>query len=432
MNDNIFALASAKGRSGIAVVRLSGPRAFEIANNIAGSLAAPRRPALRKLKNSDGTVIDEALVLGFEQGGSFTGESVIEFQCHGSPAVVSALLGALSDQEDTRLAEPGEFTRRAFDNGCLDLSQVEGLADLLEAETEAQRKQAYRIMQGELSVKVGAWRKDLVRAAALVEAAIDFADEDIPADVMPEATGLINSVRMDLTREISGSHIAERIRDGFEIAIVGPPNVGKSTLLNTLAGREAAITSEVAGTTRDVIEVRMDLDGLAVTLLDTAGLRESGDVVETLGIDLARKRATSADIRVFLTIGEPHLNLGVEMEPEDIVLRAKSDLRSSNGNHDISSISGAGIDRLIGRITDVLSKRSALALGAVRHRHRLAMERALVNLDQAVEEVESQIQQAELLAMELNAAITALSSLIGKVDVEDLLDEIFSSFCVGK
>ncbi|MCE8471849.1 50S ribosome-binding GTPase, partial [Rhodovulum sulfidophilum] len=224
------------------------------------------------------------------KGASFTGEDVVEFQCHGSPATVSALLSALGCIDGLRLAEPGEFTRRALENGVLDLAQVEGLGDLLEAETEAQRRQALRVLSGALGAKVDRWREALIRAAALLEATIDFADEDVPVDVTPEVTGLLDEVAASLRSEIDGVSVAERIRDGFEVAIVGPPNAGKSTLLNHLAGREAAITSEHAGTTRDVIEVRMDLDGLPVTFLDTAGLRESADEVETIGIARAVAR----------------------------------------------------------------------------------------------------------------------------------------------
>ncbi len=432
MGDTIYATATVKGRSGIAVVRLSGPSAFRIGGEISGGPLGIRRPSLRELTSRDKTIIDEAVVLGFAAGASFTGEDVVELQCHGSPAVIDALLFELASHADARLAEPGEFTRRALENGCLDLSQVEGLADLLEAETEAQRKQAFQIMQGGLSDKVEGWRQDLIRAAALVEATIDFADEDVPVDVSPEVLSLVSSISSDLDQEIKGSFVAERIRDGFEVAIIGPPNAGKSTLLNTLAGREAAITSEIAGTTRDVIEVRMDLDGLAVTLLDTAGLRDSDDQIEGLGIDLARRRAKTADIRVFLTDGNRLSGLGLEPEADDIVVLGKSDLREAAGEEDISGKSGFGVDRLVDRISQVLSQRSALAQSAIRQRHRLAMERAVQSLAAAKLLLDSTSTKPEFLAMELNSATTDLSSLIGKVDVEDLLDEIFASFCLGK
>ncbi|HHC29859.1 MAG TPA: tRNA uridine-5-carboxymethylaminomethyl(34) synthesis GTPase MnmE, partial [Rhodobacterales bacterium] len=243
--DTIFALASARGRAGVAVIRISGPEATRACQKLCGSV--PSQRGLRKIRGASGEVLDEALVLVFDQGRSFTGENIVELQVHGSTAVVEAVLRRLEGLDNLRLAEPGEFTRRALENGRLDLAQVEGLADLIEAETEAQRVQAQRVLSGALGQKAEGWRADLIRAAALLEATIDFADEDVPVDVSPEVLALIESVSGTLRIERDGVGIAERIRDGFEVAIVGPPNAGKSTLLNALAGREAAITSEVAG-----------------------------------------------------------------------------------------------------------------------------------------------------------------------------------------
>ena len=295
----IFAQASAAGKAGVAVVRISGPQAFSAASQLCGSLPAPRQAGLRRLRSAAGEVLDEALVLCFSEKASFTGEETVELQTHGSVAVVNALLAELGTVDGLRLAEPGEFTRRALANGRLDLAQVEGLADLIASETEAQRQQALRLFSGGLGDLAAHWRERLIRASALLTVTIDFADEEVPVDVSPEVLELIAEVQTAMQAQVDGFGAAERIRTGYEVAIVGPPNVGKSTLLNALAGRDAAITSEVAGTTRDVIEVRMELAGLPVTLLDTAGLRETDDTVEKIGVARALERAKAADLRVF-------------------------------------------------------------------------------------------------------------------------------------
>jgi tRNA modification GTPase len=378
----------------------------------------------------NGEVLDEALVLLFAAGASFTGEESAELQVHGSAAVVASTLRVLSGFDGLRMAEAGEFTRRALENGCLDLAQVEGLADLIDAETESQRKQAMRVLSGALGQRVEGWRKDLVRAAALIEATIDFADEDVPVDVTPEVRELIQGLLRELRTELAGVKAAERVRDGFEVAIVGAPNVGKSTLLNALAGREAAITSEIAGTTRDVIEVRMDIAGLSVTLLDTAGLRDSTDVIEQIGIGRALDRARRADLRVFL-LSTPGEALMLVPEADDILVLGKADLQS-DGTGAVSGLTGAGVDRLIEKISERLSGRAASAGLLIRERQRIAMQNAVDGLESAESRLCFAGDMPELIAAELRASTRALEIMVGRIGVENLLDEIFSSFCIGK
>ena len=432
MNDIIFALASAKGRAGVSVIRVSGKNSiFSIDKLLKNTLPVDNK-CLRKIYDADDNIIDEVLILTFKEKASFTGDETVEIHCHGSTAVVTYILQTLSNIKNFRIADPGEFTRRALENGNLDLTQVEGLADLIESETEAQRRLAIRSMDGALSSKVQEWRKDLIRAVSLIEATIDFADEDIPTDVTPEVLGLINKTQSDIKSEIKGSFAAERIREGFEIAIVGPPNIGKSTLLNALAGRDAAITSDMAGTTRDVIEVKMDISGFAVTLLDTAGIRETTDKIEQIGVDRAKLRAKNADLRLFIThSGEPN-DLKLNPEENDIVVIGKSDLLNKSDILAISGKSGEGLDSLLKEISDKLSRLSIGAQTATRERHRISMIKAQRFLDAGKLLIEDNLELSELASSELHQGIQTLSSLIGSVGVEDLLDEIFSSFCLGK
>lgn len=425
--DTIFALASARGKAGVAVVRISGPRAVSAATDLAGSLPDARQTGLRKLADPDGVLLDEALVLVFAAPHSFTGEDVVELHLHGSVATVNAVLRVLGGLEGLRQAYPGEFTRRALENERLDLAQVEGLSDLIEAETEAQRLQSMRLLSGALGRKAERWRSDLIRAAALLEATIDFADEDVPVDVGPEVEGLLRGVISELAIESASVNVAERIRDGFEVAIVGPPNVGKSTLLNALAGREAAITSEFAGTTRDVIEVRMDLHGLPVTFLDTAGLRETDDTVELIGVRRGLERAKKADLRVFL-IGDDTISGDLFPLTDDIEIHSKADI----GGAGVSGKTGQGVSELVEKITSVLQNRAAGAGTATRDRHRIAMDRAIIALELAQDEIRNGSDRTELAAENLRIAVRALDSLVGRVDVEHILDEIFTSFCIGK
>lgn len=425
--DTIFALASARGRAGVSVIRISGDQAYVAAEKLCGPLPEPRRAALRVLRFG-GDVLDEALVLRFEAGTSFTNEDIVEFHVHGGVATVAAILRILGSISGLRVAEPGEFSRRALESGRMDLTQIEGLADLIDAETEAQRRQAVALLSGALGKRADGWRLKLIRAMSLLEATIDFSEEDVPESVAVEVQGLLTSVRAEILSELSGAKSAERIRDGFEIAIIGAPNVGKSTLLNALAGREAAITSEIAGTTRDVIEVRMEISGLAVTLLDTAGLRDTTDAIEGRGIELALSRARNADLRLFLKEGSEQLPL--EPHDDDIVVMAKADLKPQ-GQNGVSGLTGEGLDALISKIGQILEAKTAGSSLIIRERQRRGLETAISALDRALELVVEE-GVAELAAEDLRNAVAALASLVGRVGVEDLLEEIFSRFCIGK
>ncbi len=425
--DTIFALATAQGRAGVAVIRISGPQAVTAVSKLCGNV--PDQRGVRALRDDDGTLLDEALILRFIAGRSFTGEEVVELQLHGSPAVVNAVLRRLGDMPVLRHAEAGEFTRRALENGRLNLAEVEGLADLIDAETESQRKQAIRVFSGALGALADAWRTKLIRAAALLEATIDFADEEVPVDVSPEVKALLSDVVSQMQVEAEGVRVAERVRNGFEVAIIGAPNVGKSTLLNMLAGRDVAITSEVAGTTRDVIEVQMDLDGLPVTLLDTAGVRDTDDVVEGLGVARAKERAERADFRVHLLL-DPSAMID-ELGPDDLVVQAKADLYGADGIA-VSGTTGEGIDRLIAHVSGRLVSKVGQIGIAMRERHRVALVRAMGYLDDAMLALEDADAMADLVAEDLRSALRAVDSIVGRVNVEHVLDEIFSSFCIGK
>jgi len=431
--DTIFAPATGRGRAAIAVIRVSGPAADAALLALAGDLPEPRRAALRVLAH-DGEVLDEALVIRFAAGASFTGETSFEIQGHGGPATVAALLSALSALPGLRLAEPGEFTRRALEAGRIDLLEAEGLADLVGAETEAQRRQALRAMRGALGDAAAGWRKRLIRARALVEAVMDFADEEVPTDVTPEVSALIASVADEIAAALAGAAAAERIRDGFEVALIGAPNAGKSTLLNALARREAALTSEIAGTTRDVIEVHMDLAGLPVTLLDTAGLRETVDPVEAMGVDRARRRAEDADLRVFLQAPGSEGPAPGLLQPDDILVGSKADLGGTTvpATLRLSANTGDGLETLTALIGARLADRAAGASSVVRARHRRALEEGSAHLATAARWLGRGEDALDIAAEELRLATRALETLLGRVDAERVLDDIFAEFCLGK
>lgn len=426
--DTIFALASAPGKAGISIVRLSGPLAINVAEKLTKSKLKEKQPNLRVIYDSDNHFIDQALILIFRKPYSFTGENVVEFHLHGSSAVVSSVIKLLGNFKGLRSAEAGEFTRCALENGKIDLAQVEGLADLIDAETDAQHKQAARIFNGALGEKTKEWRAKLVKAGALLVATLDFADEEVPEEVTPEVEKLINMVLSDLDKEIIGVQTAERIRSGFEVAIVGAPNLGKSTLLNYLVGRDAAITSNVSGTTRDVIEVKLDLRGLPVTILDTAGIRKSDDKVEEIGISRALERSSLSDLRIVLT-EDGEYPVGLKKRDTDIICIAKDDQGNLGG---VSGKTGAGIDRLKNNIWDILNNKAQYVGIATRERHKSSMVNAKKFLGNAVVSLRDGPEYYDITAEEIRAATSALDSLIGRIGVEDVLDEVFSSFCLGK
>jgi tRNA modification GTPase len=437
----IYAPATAAGRAGIAVLRLSGPAAGEAARSLAGVIPAPRRAHLADLKDpASGELLDRGLMLWFPAPASFTGEDVLELHLHGGRAVMSGMLAALAKIPCCRPAEPGEFTRRAFDHGKLDLTAVEGLADLVAAETAAQRRQALRQLGGTLSTLYEGWRARLLRALAHLEADIDFADQPLPQELATIAAQALAALAQEMRAHLADEGRGERLRLGLHIAILGAPNVGKSSVLNALARREAAIVSARAGTTRDVIELDLDLGGYPVTIADTAGLREAADEIEEEGIKRARQRAERTDLKLVVldATALPHIPDAVAalIDAHTILVANKIDLAPASvtriGAHDLwllSAHTGAGLAAL----EQELARRAAALLdtGADPHltraRHRAALEECLAALERA-----RRAAAPELEAEDVRLAMRALGRITGRVDVEDLLDLIFREFCIGK
>ncbi|HTS41802.1 MAG TPA: tRNA uridine-5-carboxymethylaminomethyl(34) synthesis GTPase MnmE [Xanthobacteraceae bacterium] len=452
--DTIFALSSGRPPAAIAVVRISGPRARFGLETIAGAVPEPRQARLVRVRDPKSAEdIDEALALWFPGPKSETGEDVAELQLHGGRAVVASVLAALGKLEGFRLAEPGEFTRRAFENGRLDLTAVEGLADLISAETEAQRRQAFRQLKGLLGDRAEAWRARLIKALALVEARIDFSDEaDVPEDLVAPALKIARDLREEIGEALAGADRGERLREGLVVAIAGPPNAGKSTLLNRIARREAAIVSAIPGTTRDVIEVHLDLDGYPVSLLDTAGIRESNDPVEQEGVRRARARAAEADL--VLWVVEPGFKEAIEYPsgagrghgPEVWLIQNKADISYPVSNlinkseskyqftniYSISALTGQRMNELMNRLSIYAARFFEPSEGALvtRTRHRRTLQEAAEALGRAL--AKNVAGREEVIAEEFRLASRALGRLTGRVDVEDILDVIFRDFCIGK
>ena len=446
VEEAIFALASGAGRAGIAVIRLSGPGSGKALQRLsAGPLPSPRqatRTSFRCPKNKD-TVLDDGLALWFPAPASFTGEDVVELHLHGGPAVIGAIVDALSGLPGLRPAEAGEFSRRAFENGKFDLTAAEGLADLIDAETDAQRRQAQRQSRGELGRLYDGWAAQLTRAQALTEADIDFSDEDIPDDLLGEALAITADLNRQIAAHLDDGHRGERLRAGLYLAIVGPPNAGKSSLLNRLAKRDAAIVSDIAGTTRDVIDVHLDLGGYPVIAADTAGWREARDSIETEGVRRARERAGDADMKLAVFDatdldtdgGLDALTLDL-IDADTLVVLNKADLVTSPlpGHIEkcpafaVSAKTGSGLDTLLDALQSEAAERMAgEGAGLTRQRHRSALTTCRQALARAAEAGEP-----ELMGEDLRLASRELGRITGRVDVEDLLDVIFSEFCIGK
>ena len=439
----IFALSSGRPPAAIAVVRISGPQARFALETVIGQVPVARTAALVRIRDpASGEPIDEGLALWFPGPHSETGEDVAELQLHGGRAVIAGVLAALGRLDGLRPAEAGEFTRRAFENGRLDLTAVEGLADLVYAETQAQRRQAFGQLKGLLGDRAESWRQRLIEALALVEARIDFSDEaDVPADLVRPALAIAEALAGEVRAALAGADRGERLREGLVVAIAGAPNVGKSTLLNRIARREAAIVSPLAGTTRDVIEVHLDLDGYPVTLLDTAGIRPTEDPIEQEGVRRATKRAGAADLVLWLTdFTRPMADQPLADNPTWLV-RNKIDLvdsvrEQSAGKFQrafsLSATMGTGLDQLLGALAEFARDYFAMGEPALvtRERHRRALLETSAALERA--RAEGPEGREDIIAEELRLAARTLGRLTGRVDVEDILDAIFRDFCIGK
>lgn len=433
MSDTIYAAATAPGRAAVAVVRISGPQAGPTLQRLGGRLPRARIASLRRLKGADGALLDKALVLWLPGPASYTGEDSAELHLHGGPAVVEGVLEALAGL-GLRLAQAGEFTRRAFEHGKLDLAQAEGVGDLIEAETQAQRRQALDQLGGRLSGAQARWREGLVEAMAVLEAAVDFPDEEIPADVAARASPALQGLIAELKAATEAAERGARVREGYRIALMGRPNAGKSTLLNALARRDAAIVTATAGTTRDVIEVPMVLAGYKVILADTAGLRDTEDEIEAEGVRRARAWGEGADLRLWLLDGredesdQPPEGAG----PNDLILATKRDLGepatrigtpfTARSPNDLAWLEAA----LAERVTADLG--GAEPPAATRLRHRELLAEATERLERALAETD----HPELAAEDVRLAARALDRITGRIGAEDVLDRVFSSFCIGK
>lgn len=433
MKHTIFALASAQGRAGVSVIRLSGAQALWALQQLSSKNFIPRRAVYTPLVH-DGEIIDQAVAIWFQAPHSFTGEDCVELHVHGSKAVLDKLYAVLTSL-DLRLAEPGEFSRRAVGNGKLDLTQAEGIADLVDAESEAQRRQALTQLDGGLKARYEGWYTDLVGILARLEVFIDFPDEDLPDELSQTILARIADLEAELTEAIADAGRGRQIREGYRVVILGEPNAGKSSLFNRLLKAETAIVTAIAGTTRDVIEAQLRVGPYSVLLYDTAGLRETDEVVEREGIRRAREKAHQADLRIWVVDRTAKANADIDIRKGDLVVFNKSDVAGdfdvSSGTHEISTLTGAGIDQLVAdieaRVSAALSSQTFPAATRQRHIDRLTEAR-----DRLTDARLSRLRVPELTAEQIRSAINAFEALFGRYDVEGVLDVVFSTFCIGK
>ena len=440
---NIYALSSGKGPSGIAIIRLSGKGTFKISKLIIKNkeLNFSKINFCKFYNPKDSTLIDEGILLGFPGPNSFTGEDLVEFHVHGSNAVIVHFLKILSEQEDCRLAEPGEFTKIAFRNNKIDLVEAESISDLIHSETELQRQQAVKLVQGNASNYYNNLREKLIKSLAYIEAKIDFAEDDLPEKVLQEVQKTIKSIHQDIKKILKDNKIGEKIRDGFRVSIIGEVNAGKSSLLNLLSKREVAIVSEEKGTTRDIIETYLNIEGYPVILADTAGIREAKNEVEKKGVTLALKKSKEADLNIIMIdnaskkIDKKIMNI---INQDCIVLLNKSDIKT-NQSHEfeadtilVSVKDNKNIDIFIKKLKEKLSKKYTSNSNTLitRERHRVKLNDCLKEIDKFL--IKDQNADIELAAEDLRMATRHLGSIVGKVDVEEILGSIFKDFCIGK
>lgn len=441
-NKTIYALSTVYGKSGVAVIRVSGSdalKAVEFMTNITRQDIKPRYAYFADIKDTHGNLLDKAVVLYFKAPNSFTGEDIVEFQIHGAKAVITSVLETLSSLSGFRLAEPGEFSKRAFYNGKIDLTEAEGLADLIDSETAAQQKYALRQMEGELKDLYENWRQELLNIMAHIEAYIDFPDEELPDDVIDNIQNTVFKVKEDILCHLENNTIGERLRDGFRVVILGEPNAGKSSLLNAVAKREAVIVSDIAGTTRDAVDIYLDIDGYPVIFTDTAGLREAAGIIEQKGIAIALDKAKEADIVICLFDGLKNIPQEFDLMTENkkIYVANKADKLSDeqkiNLQHKgyllISAKYNQGIDILLKAIGSKIKDKFAAGSGALitRQRYREALRNAVNYLQEF-----NFNKDIELSAEDIRLAAREIGKITGRIEVEEVLDKIFGSFCIGK